>query len=95
MTGNVLYRLTVAALALSLGAAWCGKAPAEKRTRCTFEGFEPRGKRMVEILWVGHYSPYLEITPDAEGRVTFVLPKGADCDEFDAVAGSVRGKLVE
>ena len=87
-----MYRLTLAALALCLGAGWCGKAPAEKSTRCTFGGFDPRGQGKVQILWAGHPSPYLEITPDAEGRVTFVLPSGADCTEFEAVAGPVRGK---
>ena len=90
-----MYKLTLAVLALLLSAGWCNKPPAEQRTRCTFAGFEPRGKGKVQILRLGRQGSYLESTPDAEGKVTFALPQGADCDEFEAVDGSVRGKLME
>ena len=89
-----MYSLLLAALVIFLGSAGCAKPPAEKRTQCTFEGFEPRGKSEVTIYRLGHTGTYLQITPDAQGRVTFVLPKGADCEDFAAVSDTVQGRLV-
>ena len=85
--------LTLTALLLTLGLA-CNETPRQQG-KCTFEGFNLRRGSKVEITRKGSDGPYLTVSPDSEGRVSFILPGGADCAEFEAVSSGVRGKRIE
>ena len=87
-----MFGLTLPALLLALGS-FCQEAPRQ-HGKCTFAGFNDRRVGKVEITRRGQNSPYLVVHPDSEGQVTFTLPGGADCSEFEANSSGVRGKRI-